>query len=340
MLKITKNQIKIGQKLIVVKEQKEYDICSSSDDISSKGIQLSIGTKLTITEKNSSWITISDGKREYQSGWSSLKTFTDIDGENLGEGKKEYVIFFKGKKHKPKKFSDMGKIKSSLMNEMSYHEKLEVLAQNYEERCPEHKYSSVPEWIGYGNNMSREDFKHFEIFEWENRKVGKKVDFDPVAYYDELITLMIVTAQFGSAVRDLYKKTKDTHKLIVCFMHEEYRKQPNPKSYYWPSFEDLGESETIKVAMKTAGVKSTKKTTKYGKTAIAFETEGGAVSLLKLIKPEEYFILDMQGQELTEKSQKFVVMISRMKKLERVLKYDLKLEIEEKYENQECQEVQ
>ena len=160
--------------------------------------------------------------------------------------------------------------------------------------------------------------KNIEVYEWSNRKKGKLADFDALKYYDSLMDYMKVTAQYGSAVRQLYKDNKASGEFstIVCFMHEDYRNtQPN----YYVYYEDLKESQIIKDAMKLAKVKGSKKCSKVGKTAIAFKSESDAMKLLRNLQKGTYFVLDMNGNELVEQSEQFVKSVARMQKLERIL---------------------
>lgn len=260
--------------------------------------------------------------------------FKDLSAKE--NAKPKYKIFYKGKPYRApsydggkgasKIYADLGKIKSSLMVRFGYHEKIYQLSQHYKDLSPEVS-NSTPEWIGgYGGapEFTRKDAaKHIQVFEWLNRKKGKEADFNVLEYYDSLMDFVKVTAQYGSAVRNQYKKFKDTNEFstIVCFMHEDYRlpEKDAQGNYNYIYYEELKESQIIKDAMKLSKVKGTKKSTKYGKTAICFKNESDAMKLLRHLEKDSYFVLDMNGNQLIEQSEQFVQNVARMKKLERIL---------------------
>lgn len=257
-------------------------------------------------------VEFSFGKLTHTFFWSWFKLVTKVDeGGNLGKDKVEYVIYSNGKKAKAKKYSDIGKIKAALLVMMDYHNKFYYASKNFLNNCPEHEYISTPEWLGSGDNLTREDFQNVEIFEWSNRKLGKKVvDFDPVEFYDEQMMLIKISSQFGSSARELYKKVKDTHKYMLIFMHEDYSKQ-------YVSFEDLKESDIIKNAMKIGKFKNTSKSTKSGKTAIAFDNATDVIKLINSLPVgSKYFIVDMKGDALVRKEDSLVIQEMRDEKLE------------------------
>jgi hypothetical protein len=194
---------------------------------------------------------------------------------------------------------------------MNYHNKFYNASRKFLNNCPELQYLSTPEWIEYGDNLTREDFKNIEIYEWTNRKLGKKVeDFVPVEFYDEQMMLIKISSQFGSSARELYKKVKDTHKFMLVFMHEDYSKQ-------YCDFESLKESDIIKNAMKIGKYKNTYKSTKSGKTSIAFDNATDVIKLINTLPIDaKYFIVDMKGDQLERKEESLVIQEMRDEKLE------------------------
>jgi hypothetical protein len=317
MLKISKNQIVPGQKVIV-----DLDVVSKSTDKGWSEIDFAKEAFTKAGFKSGDVITITkvtSGSVEFNSGdgtshsffWSPFKSVTKLSEDgNLGISKVEYVIFHNGKKFKTKKYADLGKIKAALLIMMDYHTIFDNVSQNFLDNCPEHQYLSTPEWLGGGNVLSgRSDFKKVEIFEWANRKLGKKVDFDPIAFYDEQMMLIKISSQFGSSARELYKKVKDTHKYMLVFMHEDYSNQ-------YTQFEDLKESDIIKNAMKVGKFKNTSKSTKMGKTAIAFDNATDVIKLTNLLVGSKYFIVDMKGDALVRKDDSLVIQEMRDEKLE------------------------
>lgn len=227
----------------------------------------------------------------------------------------KYKIFMDDKPYKPKIFSDLGKIKASLMDAMGYASKVDRLNRNYTDLSPEVGYSS-PEWIGGWESLSRSDFKRIKVYEWMNRKQGKEADFNALEYYDELMDYISVTARFGSAVRELYKKYKSTNEYttILCFKHEDYR------SGNYVYYEDLKESDIIKEAITSSKIKKFKKCTKSGKTALALKTQQDAVCLMNYLEDGTYFLVDIQGDELLLKDGYLIKHIVRKQKLNDLLK--------------------
>jgi len=313
MLQISKNQIVPGQKVVIdldIVGSTSYfsDVEFAKNSFSNAGFKT--GDIITINKVTGGNVnfTSSDGE-EHNFFWGPFKSVTKLaeDG-NLGISKVEYVIFHDGKKFKPKKYADLGKIKAALLIMMDFHSIFERVSRNFLDNCPEHRYLSSPEWLG-GATLNRSEFKKVEIFEWVYRKLGKKVDFDPVEFYDEQMMLIKISSQFGSSARELYKKVKDTHKYMLIFMHEDY-------SNHYVSFEDLKESDIIKNAMKVGKFKNTFKSTKVGKTAIAFDNATDVIKLTNLIVGNKYFIIDMKGDALVRKDDSLVIQEMRDEKLE------------------------
>lgn len=313
MLKISKNQIVPGQEVIANLDVvgKEFsDVYFAKEAFSRGGIKT--GDVITINKVTGGTVHFTFNGKEFGFFWSWFKTVTEVkEGANLGSSKVEYVIFRNGEKAKPKKFSDIGKIKASLLVMMNFHSKFESYSRKFLDNCPEHQYLSTPEWVSSGDNLSREDFKGIEIFEWSNRKIGKKVtDFNPVDFYDEQMMLIKISSKFGSSARELYKKVKDTHKFMLVFMHEDYTKQ-------YVDFQSLKESDIIKNALKSSKIKNTYKCTKVGKTSIAFDNATDVIKLINLLSPsDKYFIVDMKGDQLERKEESLVIQEMRDEKLE------------------------
>ena len=228
------------------------------------------------------------------------------------------MFFLDGKKYKAKKYSDIGKIKAALLVMMNYHGKFYDISQKFLDNCPEHQDLMVSEWLANGDNLTREDFKNIEIFEWSNRKLGKKVDFDAVGFYDEQMLLIKISTQFGSSSRDIFKKVKDTHKYIFVFMHEDY----GAANTSYIDFQSLKESDIIKTSMAKLKFKNTYKSTKNGKTAIAFDNATDVIKLSTSFSPYETgyktFIIDMSGNELIRKEESLVIQDMRDEKLSKL----------------------
>jgi hypothetical protein len=191
---------------------------------------------------------------------------------------------------------------------MNYYDKLETLVKNHLDKVPELRYMQIPEFLGSSKNLSRKDFEKVEIFTWKNRKLGEKVDFDTLAFYDEAMLLVKVTAQFGSSTRDLFKETKDTHEYILTFMHEDYRNTSLP----YVDYEYLKESDIIKKAVETTFGKTVrtlgiKKKSKSGKTSLAFKEQSDAIKLMRTLPVGSFFVCNMQGDQLVEQSEALII---------------------------------
>jgi hypothetical protein len=315
MLKINKNQVKKGQQVVVklstlVPKKDKYDNPNDAawalSDFTKRGFK--DGDILTIISLSGTLVKFEFGGKEYNQWWSLFKLATEIptDGSNLGADNAEYVIFYGGEKIN-KKYKDMGKVKTSLLNLMNYYDKLETLVQNHLDKVPELQYMQTPEFLGSSKNLSREDFKKIQIFTWKNRKIEEKVDFDTLAFYDDAMLLVKVTAQFGSSTRDLFKETRDTHNYILTFMHEDYRNT----SLKYVDYEYLKESDIIKKAVvdtfgKTVRSLDIKKKSKSGKTSLAFKDQSDAIKLMRNLPEGSFFICNMQGDQLVEQSEALI----------------------------------
>lgn len=334
MLQINKNQVVIGQKVVASKDLKlrymgEGTMHWVNNKMFSDKIDKIIpkGTVLEIVVKKQIWTSLAvrfkteDGYI-FSTYWADVKAHLELgDFPNLGAGKVEYKLYYEGEPYNKKKFKDLGKVKASLMSAMGFHNKFQTVAQNYYDRCPEHEDYQVPYWFENYNPLNCEQFKKFELYEWSNRKKGNKVEFYFVGYYDELIKLLSVSAQFGSAARDVFKKTKEKegYKAIVVYVPDEYR-QDNTGNWYWT--ENLKESPVIKEALKDLkkmGVKGTMKTTKNGKTAVALKSNSDAIKLMKILPSNTYYVLNWLGDAVEARDETLIKQATLAKKLQKVL---------------------
>ena len=319
MLKITKNQIVKGQKVVVCdlnKSSEKYsDLSMSQSEFKSAGYK--DGDELTVEKVSGGMVyfTNPNGKK-CSYFWSWFKSVTMIpEGEtNLGSEKIEYVIFYNGKKYKPKKYSDVAKVKAALLVIMGYHDLFYNESKKYLDNCPEHEYLQTPEWLGSGDVLTRNEFSKVEVYEWSSRNLGKKVeDFNPLDFYDEQMFFIKISSKFGSAARELFKKVTDDHKFMFVFMHEDYKQK-------YPDYESLTESDIIKNTLKSLKLKNTKKATKMGKTAIAVESASDVIKIMNTIPTDSKFlILDMRGNELERRDNDLFIMEAREEKLNSIL---------------------
>lgn len=335
MLNISKNQVVAGQPVVLVlepnfdfaeierkhqerkgqpygKADKEYlskwGIISDINYLKDKGLKHN--QTVFLQKVTSTQVTFKDESgKEYAHWWSSFKNCATIPAgqENLGKDTVEYIITINGKKYKQKKFKDIGKVKASLLSMMDYHGLFSKESQKHLDTCPEFKGGLVSEWLEYsGDNLTRDDFSKVEVFEWVNKKIGKKADIDPLKFYDEQMFLLKVSSKYGSCVREVFKKVEDQQYIFV-FVHEDYK----INKYSW-NYQDLKESEIIKKALKEAKIKGSVKATKSGKTAIAVKTATDAANIIYYL-PEglTYYTIDVNGNELAKVDNWFVLAESR-----------------------------
>lgn len=328
MLKITKNQVKKGQQVVVklstlVPKKDKYDNYNDAGialkDFNRLGLK--DGDILTINKVSGTVVEFEFNGKQYEQWWSLFKVATEVpsDGENLGEDNVEYVVFYDGEKIN-KKYKDMGKVKTSLLNLMNYYSKLETMVQNHLDKVPELRYMQIPEFLGSSKNLSRKDFEKVEIFTWKNRKLGDKVDFNAVEFYDEAMLFVKVTAQFGSSTRDIFKETRDTHNYILTFVHEDYRNTSLP----YVDYEYLKESDIIKDAVtntfgKTVRTLGIKKKNKSGKTSLAFKEQSDVIKLMRNLPLGSFFVCNMQGDQLIEQSEALIIQELRNSLIDEIL---------------------
>lgn len=283
-------------------------------------VEIPIGTKIEILTKATQDVKfkVVGSDQIYWSWWNGFRVKLDkVEGQEIIEPTGEqlrYKIYKDGKPLKPKYFNDMGKIKASLLIAIGYYNNQYEMFEKYKDRNPELQDNQVPEWCWSSDNFVREDCERIEIMSFaKGSKTPVKVDFDVAAYYDQSMRLINVTAQFGSAARELFKnnmETKDFSYLLV-YSPDEYRDKKNINQWGYNNFDFsvLKESQKIKDVVKASGVKGTKKCTKFGKTAIVFKNIDDLKQVMLRLEPKEYFILDCDGEQLVEKNTRFVKLV-------------------------------
>lgn len=281
-LKIKKDQVKVGQKMVIDKEHYLEENCPL---IQTKEFyeKYKKGTNCTVLEVGdiveiltpvypNSVLWFRHKNVDYMTYWSEIKKCTTLgDFENISEEViQEYTILYdKTPWKRNKKYKTINTAKNALLIAMNYYLQLMLLRDNSDlTNCPELNEVGVLDCIQYDGIRiyTREEFEKFEIV---NIKTGEKLDFDPVQFYDRMMEKMELTVNYGSAVAKLaldINIDKYEYKYILCFVHEGYKK------FDYPDYEYLRESKTIKTILKKNKYKG-KKTTLYGKTAIAFINE-------------------------------------------------------------------
>ena len=320
--------------IFVVNDKKSVENSERLESVNGNGLfayinggyahaEIPIGTKIQIIKfNNSEAIFKAEGDDKiYVAWWSYFRVKVDkIEGQVIVEPTGDvvrYKIYKDGKAYKPKYFNDMGKIKSSLLIAMGYYNNQYEMFEKYKDRNPELQDNQMPEWFSYGNDFKRKDCKSIQIMSFTNKsKVPVDTGFDVLNYYDQSMRLINVTAQFGSAARELFKKCIETEEFsyMLIYAPDEYRDKKymnNSYGYSYNTFDfaSLKESQKIKDVMKASGVKGTKKCTKFGKTAIVFKNIDDLKQVMLRLEPKEYFILDCDGEQLVEKNTRFVKLI-------------------------------
>lgn len=285
-------------------------------------VEIPVGTKIEMLTKATQEVQFRIlGENEvYGAWWNGFRVKMDkIEGQEIAEPAESlrYKIFYQGKAYKPKYFNDMGKIKSSLLIAFGYYRDQYEMFEKYKDRNPELQDNEIPEWFSGGPDFTRDQLKDVEIMSFAGKsRIPVKTDFDVTAYYDQSMRLINVTAQFGNAARELFKKNMETKEFsyLLVYAPDEYRDENNYSTNYGYrnchfDFTTLKESQKIKDVMKASGVKDTKKCTKYGKTAIVFKNRDDLKKVMLRLEPKEYFILDCDGEQLVEKNTRFVKLI-------------------------------
>lgn len=287
----------------------------------SSSFQIPVGEKIEIVAFKQGTVSFKYNNEIYFAWWNGLRIKLDkVEGQDIviPEEKLRYKIYKDGKPLKPKYFNDMGKVKSSLLIAIGYYNNQWRTFEEYKDRNPELQDNQIPEWFSYGGDFKREDCESIEIMSFLGKsKVPVKTDFNVLEYYDQSMKLINVTAQFGSAARELYKKTMVTGEFsyMLVYAPDEYRDKSNIDSYGYNRFDFsvLKESQRIKDVMKASKVKGTKKCTKWGKTAIVFKSLDDLKKVMLRLTPKEYFILDSAGDQLVEKNTRFIKLIMLQK---------------------------
>jgi hypothetical protein len=286
--------------------------------------QIPVGESVEVVKFQQGILYFKYNSEVYYAWWNACRIKLDkIEGQEIVEPAESlrYKIYYLGKPLKPKYFNDMGKIKSSLLIAFGYYRDQYEMFEKYKDRNPELQDNEIPEWYSGSADFTRDQLKDIEIMSFAGKsRVPVKTDFDVTSYYDQSMRLINVTAQFGNAARELFKKNMETKEFsyLLVYAPDEYRDEKNYSTnhgykYCHFDFTVLKESQKIKDVMKASGVKDTKKCTKYGKTAIVFKTVDDLKKVMLRLEPKEYFILDCDGEQLVEKNTRFVKLIMLQK---------------------------
>jgi hypothetical protein len=208
-----------------------------------------------------------------------------------------YKIRYNGQWFKPKKYTDLGKVKSALLIAFGYYNKLHSYAN--QQKHPELMASELPYWFQGGEDIKLDEFKNVEIV-GVNGKVQIPVDFNAYEYIRESNVRLTAICEYGIVVKEMFTKLKDDkeYTYFLTYTSDEYntlKNSPNLGYYEYERFNDMKESDVIKDALKQLKVSSKdyKKVSKYGKTAVAFKNESDLFGLVKLLPAEnvEFFVV-------------------------------------------------
>lgn len=284
--------------------------------------KIPVGKKITyINTDGSIYFTVEDSDMIYEIfDWNLFKYKLDLTDESIIpeiSNELRYKIFYEDKSLKPKYFNDMGKVKSSLLIAFGYYDNQYEMFQKYMETNPELEDNEIPYWFENGNPIKRKDLDKLEIRSFVKGgkdKVGTKVDFDIINFYDISMKLINITAKFGNAAREMYKKALETkeYEYILVYIPDEYRDPNNLNSKYYSTnfdFSKLKECERIKTLIKNSKLK-VKKCTKFGKTAILLKNIDELKMFVFKMKNDEYIVLDCNGDELQKLNNRYVKLSS------------------------------
>lgn len=258
----------------------------------------------------------------YSYNWALLKYKLNLTDESIIpdlSNELRYKIFYQGEQLKPKYFNDLGKIKSSLLIEFGYYQNQYDMFEKYKNINPEIENNEIPYWFEGDQTLNREKCENIEIrsfIKGTKDKVGTKIDFDVVKYFDTSMKLIDVTAKFGNAAREMFKKSLETkdYEYILVYIPDEYRDPTNFQSKVYSSnfdFSKLKENDRIKTLIKNSKLK-VKKCTKFGKTAILLKNMDELKTFIFKMNNDEFIVLDCNGDELEKVNNRYVKLQSIM----------------------------
>ena len=194
-----------------------------------------------------------------------------------------------GKLFKDKKYKKLSDVFAGMMIECGYHDLFQHLSseEKYQEKNPELGDYYIPDWLfnGYYRDATPENVKGLEVHKYFGAKIPtEKVEVD---YYEKIkwhFDNILIAMEYGLVTKDIFKKMSDnqdfTYQFILVYSPTEYF----DKKFY--NFESLKEDDVIKDLYKKVK-KIALKTTRYGKTAVAFKNMED-MSLFYDNFPDEY----------------------------------------------------
>jgi hypothetical protein len=288
--------MKIGDKLLAIKGFKSWDSETNEVGISAGTLIEYLGIFQNRKNKHELYKNLSTGKTFIF--LNGKKVIPYKEGDQIPEFKKStvgYKIKYNGAFLKSKKFKDLGKIKTSLLIEFGYYDKLNRNADK--NKNPELIDMDIPYWFEGGENISLEEFKNVEIVCIE-KKQECVVDFNAYEYIKDSQLKLDAICKYGWVVKEMFSKLKDDKdfKYYITITPVEYNKfseLENRERYkILRDIRNMEENPIIKESLKKLGFKPKdyKKITKCGKTAIAVNNEE---NLLKLMDEFNDFNIDV-----------------------------------------------
>lgn len=191
--------------------------------------------------------------------------------KELAKDKSKYIIKYKGENYKDKKYKRVQDIFCSLMSEFGYYSLFwnsltkENIAKNPELRS----INDFPYWCDTScGQRNLNDLKDFEIHKYFGaKKPTEKIEYDLYHKISKNFNTLHLALEYGLCVKDLYSKIEsadnsEEFKYILVYTPSDYK-----DDYKW---ETMKEDISIKANLKGIPNTSYIKSTKYGKTAIAF----------------------------------------------------------------------
>lgn len=192
--------------------------------------------------------------------------------KELAKDKSKYIIKYKGENYKDKKYKRVQDIFCSLMSDFGYYGLFwNSLTKENIAKNPELKsINDFPYWCDTSHRCKRDlnELKDFEIHKYFGaKKPTEKIEYDLYYKISKNFNTLHLALEYGLCVKDLYSKIEsadnsEEFKYILVYTPSDYK-----DDYKW---ETLKEDISIKANLKGISNTSYIKSTKYGKTAIAF----------------------------------------------------------------------
>jgi hypothetical protein len=191
--------------------------------------------------------------------------------KELAKDKCKYIVKYKGENYKDKKYKRVTDIFCSLMSDYGYYGLFyDSLNEENTTKNPElDSINDFPYWCDTSHrnrNKDLNELKDFTIHKYFGaKKPTEQIEYDLYTKISKNFNTLHLALEYGLCVKDLYSKIEsvensDMFKYILVFTPDNYEK----------NWEILKEDISIKANLKGIPSSNYIKSTKYGKTAIAF----------------------------------------------------------------------